>query len=303
MADDKKAAEEEAARLLGLGPSPLAPGGNSPLAPSHSAGWSEGVPRPGPPAAPIPTPLDIASYPNTATVENMRRSMESSPRSEQSERSLEKPMSEMHADDKAIIIAIGGSAFCAGLFGFYEGHPILGTAFTVGGLITMAPISPFVRSRISWAFGRPALWALAITTWLLLAANLGLSLYSRPTVHPVAVATGDVWTALTPDEKKLLSLAVKLLPTQPHFRIICLTSDCKDLAESLMVAFHDAGWNPVFATSSAFFQEPYGIVLYLKDPNDKSLKDAIEKTTSLKVDHTEVSTDPFMESMFIGIRP
>lgn len=62
MADDKKAAEEEAARLLGL--SPLAPGSNSPLA------------RPGTPAAPIPTPLDIASYPNTAARENMQRGFE-----------------------------------------------------------------------------------------------------------------------------------------------------------------------------------------------------------------------------------
>ena len=217
----------------------------------------------------------------------------------------EKPMSEVHADDKAIIIAIGGGAFCAGLFGFYEGQPFLGTAFTVGGLVTMAPISPFVRSNIKWAFGRPALWTLATVTWLFLATNLGLFLYGRlAATPPPVVATGNVWESLTSDQKKVLSLAIKLLPSQQHFRVICLTSDCKDLAESFMAAFHEAGWNPLFASSTAFFQEPYGIVLYLKDPNNKALEEAIEKTTNIKIDHVEAATDPTgVESLFIGFRP
>lgn len=101
-------------------------------------------------------------------------------------------MFEVHADDKAIIVAIGGSAFCAGLFGFYEGHPILGTAFTVGGLVTMAPISPFVRSKIGWAFGRPALWALATATWLFLAANLGFVIYDHFWLRPFTIGVSPI---------------------------------------------------------------------------------------------------------------
>jgi hypothetical protein len=127
------------------------------------------------------------AHPNTATLENMRQSFKADP---QSERSSERAMFEVHADDKAIITAIGGSAFCAGLFGFYEGYPVLGTAFIIGGLVTMAPISPFVRSRIGWAFGRPTLWTLAVSTWLFLAANLGFSIYDHflPKITEIAPA-------------------------------------------------------------------------------------------------------------------
>ena len=98
--------------------------------------------------------------------------------------------------------------------------------------------------------------------------------------------------------------AINILPKREHFRVICLTTDCKDLARDFTTVFHDAGWNPVFASSSTFFQEPYAIVLYLKNPNDKSLAEAIEKTTNLKIDHVEASSDPTgIESLFIGIRP
>lgn len=106
---------------------------------------------------------------------------------EQSKRPSEKSKFEVHADDKAIILALGSGAFCAGLFGFYEGHPVLGTVFTVGGLVTMAPISPFVRSHIGWAFGRPALWTLAAATWLFLAANVGFAVYDHFSPSPSAL--------------------------------------------------------------------------------------------------------------------
>jgi hypothetical protein len=91
---------------------------------------------------------------------------------------------ELYADLKAIIIAIGGSAFCASLFGFYEEHHVLGTIFGLGGLVTMAPISRFVRSRVGWAFSRPALLALGGAMWLLLAVDIGLKIWPRPSVPP-----------------------------------------------------------------------------------------------------------------------
>jgi hypothetical protein len=78
---------------------------------------------------------------------------------------------ELHTDDKAILVAVGASAFCAGLFGFYEDHQVLGTVFGLGGLVIMAPASQFVRSYTPWIFGRPSLWAVTLATWLLLAAE------------------------------------------------------------------------------------------------------------------------------------
>src|SRR5260370_20423975 len=63
------------------------------------------------------------------------------------------PPRELHTDDKAIILAVGARAFGAGLLGFYENHKVLGTVYIVGSLIVMAPISPFIRSRVHLAFG------------------------------------------------------------------------------------------------------------------------------------------------------
>lgn len=129
------------------------------------------------------------------------------------------PKRELHADDKAIIIAVGGSAFCAGLFGFYESHPILGVIFTLGGLFVMATVSPFVHERLP-TVGRPALWAVNIVTWLFLAANIGLSLYEKhvateaaPTpavvVHEGS-SPSDITKATKPFKDEIVSLKNQL---------------------------------------------------------------------------------------------
>lgn len=86
-------------------------------------------------------------------------------------------LSRLHADDKTIIIAVGGGAVSVGLLAFYDHHSGFGTLYVLSGLASMAPISPFVRSRVKWVIGRPALSTLAVTTWLFAAALLGLHIW------------------------------------------------------------------------------------------------------------------------------
>lgn len=195
---------------------------------------------------------------------------------------------------------VGAAAFSTvfgiGLAGiFYEKEPIPGTIFSVIGFVGLIAMIALLRGhRITILH---AAIASLIATWCF----LGYVLWAGP--HPAAIATGRIWPPLSSDEQKLTSLAIKLVPKREHFRVICLTTDCKDLAGNFTAIFHDAGWNPVFASNATYFQEPYGIVLYLRDVNDKSLPEAIEKTTNLKIDHVEASNDPVTESLFIGIRP
>jgi hypothetical protein len=195
---------------------------------------------------------------------------------------------------------IGGAAFSTvlgiGLVGiFYEHEPIAGTAMSLIGLAGLSAMIFLLKGHRLTVI-HTAIAAL-IATWVF----LGYVLWFGP--HPTPAPTGRVWATLTSNEKTLLTLAIKVIPKRERFRVICLTTDCKDLATDFMGAFHDAGWNPILATGNSFYQEPYGLILYMKDVNDHSLADAIEKTTSLKVDHIEQSTDPFAESIALGIRP
>ncbi len=233
---------------------------------------------------------------------------------EQSGQSSEKPMFDVHADDKAIIIAVGGGAFCAGLFGFYEDHPILGIIFTVGGLVTMAPISPFVRSHIGWAFGRPALWTLAVSTWLFLAANLGFAVYDRlapqpPTGGPTGNPTSSqhasphyYWPPLNDGEAAALEALAKRATRPNNLRIICVDSDCRELAGNLVSVFHAAGW-PVSLEFTGNYTESVGIDIYQPDPKDRTLANIIEQATYLKVDAVKPTDFPGITSIFIGIKP
>lgn len=50
-----------------------------------------------------------------------------------------------------------------------------GGLLTVGSLLVMvAPTSPFVKSHIGVAVGRPLLWGIAIATWLVFVVHVGL---------------------------------------------------------------------------------------------------------------------------------
>jgi hypothetical protein len=186
------------------------------------------------------------------------------------------PPPQLHADDKAIIIAVGGSAFCAGLFGFYENHPVLGCIFLFGGLMAMAPISPFIRSRVR-AFGRPALWAVALATWLFLAVDIGLKIWpiaksddDNSTQRILALEQeirtlhSDFWDYLTNQEMQDTMTALKPIA---HRTIIinCHIPQCRDLANSLRTAFSAVGWDAKF--DSEVTLDSLGTGVYLM-PND-----------------------------------
>lgn len=79
-------------------------------------------------------------------------------------------------DDKGVVLAIGGGAFTTGLYFLGTREWIFGGFLTCAGLLALASISPYMRSTTRRLVGRRALWALGITTWLLLAANVGLTL-------------------------------------------------------------------------------------------------------------------------------
>lgn len=163
-------------------------------------------------------------------------------------------------------------------------------------------IHPRTQPKLQAMRSPVALWAMITVTWLFLAANIGFTIYGHYAGQRPA-PTGRIWETLTKDQKTLLALALRNVPKRDHFRIICLTSDCKDLAADFMGVMHEANWNPIFSSSSSFFSEPYGLVIYQKDVNDRSIADAIEKTTNLKVDHIEATNDPTIESIFLGLRP
>lgn len=195
---------------------------------------------------------------------------------------------------------VGGAAFSTvfgiGLVGiFYEHRPVPGAVMSLIGFAGLAAMIFLLKGHRLTVIH--AAMAALFATWVF----LGYVLWAGP--KPPATATGRTWQALTNNEKTLLALALRNLPKRDHFRIICLTSDCKDLATDFMGVMHDANWNPTFSSASSFFSEPYGLVIYQKDVNDHSIADAIEKTTNLKIDHIEGSNDPTIESIFLGLRP
>jgi hypothetical protein len=133
-----------------------------------------------------------------------------------------------------------------------------------------------------------------------IAAAVAKKLSSQPT--PMApVATGDTWENLTPAKQLALERALKLLSKREGFQVICVSTDCKDLATSFLRVFRDADWAPVLTAGNAYYQEPVGLTLYQMDIKDRSLAEAIETATGLKIERIVPATLP-TESIFIGVR-
>ncbi|HKX07483.1 MAG TPA: hypothetical protein VJN67_04785 [Stellaceae bacterium] len=210
---------------------------------------------------------------------------------------------ELHATDIAIIVAIGGSAFCAGLFGFYEDHPILGTIFVLSGLLVMAPISPFVRANIHWLSGRPALWAVSLATWLLLTINIGLKLWPPPAGNDFRA---DYWTPLTVTQQDALIAKLRSVPRR-SVTIQCALRSCNDLADSLVVAFRAVGgWKVTRSKVTGMGSSGTGIFLAPGDETAKLIKGALEnaaKLAGVTVSPTTDATTNGMQEMeiYIGI--
>ncbi len=133
-----------------------------------------------------------------------------------------------------------------------------------------------------------------------IAAAVAKKMASQPA--PTApVATGDIWDNLKPTQQLALERALKSLPKRDGFQVICVSTDCKDLATSFLRVLDDADWTPVLTSGNGYYQEPVGLVLYQKDVKDRSLADAIEAATGIKVERIAQATQP-TESIFIGVR-
>jgi hypothetical protein len=210
---------------------------------------------------------------------------------------------QLHTDDKAIILTLGGSAFCAGLFGFYESHEVLGSIFIAGSLIVMAPISPFVRSRVNWVAGRPALWALGLATWLFLAINIALK------VWPVSAGNdprADYWTALTITQQDALTAKLRSVPRRT-LEIQCGYRSCNDFADSLVAAFRAVGgWQVTRSKTVGMSSSGTGIFIAPGDETAKLIKAALEDVAKIPGIEVSFAPDPAINGlqqggMYIGI--
>jgi hypothetical protein len=92
------------------------------------------------------------------------------------------------------------------------------------------------------------------------------------------------WAPFSSDEKANLVAALKLLT--PHsIVIVCETVNCEVLSAELVAAFADAGWPASKLHGGGLgIAGTNGISLNPNDDGTKYLKEAIEETTSLKID-------------------
>ena len=94
--------------------------------------------------------------------------------------------------------------------------------------------------------------------------------------------TGE-WAPLSGNEKANLVSALKLLQPQ-SIMIACETVNCEVLSDELVAAFQDAGWSASKLHSGGLATtRADGISLSPIEDGTKYLKEAIENTTSLKI--------------------
>jgi len=91
------------------------------------------------------------------------------------------------------------------------------------------------------------------------------------------------WAPLSDNEKANLIAALKLLTPQ-SIMIACETVNCEVLSDELVAAFADAGWSASKLNSGDLgIAGTNGISLSPIEDGTKYLKEAIEKTTGLKI--------------------
>jgi hypothetical protein len=126
---------------------------------------------------------------------------------------------------------------------------------------------------------------------------------SSPAVgQNVATNPKDRWDPLSPAEASSLRDALGSLPKRTDLLVVCIAPNCQDLAESFMSTLYDAGWDPA-GFSGNVYVTPVGIVIYQRDPKDRSLADAIEKATKGRLQVSVKLTElPTHESLVIGMK-
>jgi hypothetical protein len=114
------------------------------------------------------------------------------------------------------------------------------------------------------------------------------------------------WAPLSDEEKANLIAALKLLPPQTIV-IACETVNCEVLSDELVAAFHDAGWSASKQHSGGLgITGTNGISLNPIEDGTKYLKEAIENTTSLKINlgpdrREDWGTNP--PNLVVGTKP
>ncbi|MHB1658054.1 MAG: hypothetical protein ACYCRF_01910 [Acidithiobacillus sp.] len=119
-------------------------------------------------------------------------------------------------------------------------------------------------------------------------------------------SSNDNWPALSSDEKAQLTSALKLLHPQ-SIVVACETSKCKKLADDLNAALRAGGWDSRILHSGGLgITGTSGISLDPSENNTKYLKEAIEKTTNLKVsvlDHSRKNYGNNPAFLVVGTKP
>jgi len=330
MADDKKA-EEEAARLLGLGP----------LGPSNSTAdppmpWEleaierlkrdGAIPPPPPPSARSgDEPLDIETVLNTPDLSKYGYTTRPHHSMERSERSSEKAVFEpatkitptsASEQNFTVAVTIYGGMFVTGLFllgdnAFFSSGWWYGLVYTVGGGAGTVTVTPLFRKKLEVMRSPRSLWAAAVATWLLLAMNLGFAVYDHfwskaPAPGQQRVST-DIWPALTSTEASALAARVRFIPPE-NIVVACETIKCRDLADGIAEILQKTpGWKvSILHHGGLGIDGVAGILLNPNEPAAQALKEAIEATTGLAVTVGPDARKDFGSSptlLVVGIRP
>jgi hypothetical protein len=98
-----------------------------------------------------------------------------------------------HDSDRNFYVAVAayGAAFGTGLLllaqnNWFSASWIYGVVFTLGGGVGLSSVTPLFRAKFDALRSPRSLWAVILMTWLLLAANLGFSIYDNFGRKPIS---------------------------------------------------------------------------------------------------------------------
>jgi hypothetical protein len=223
---------------------------------------------------------------------------------EDSERIARKPTEKPVAPSssrKTFSMSRDDSIFWISIAAFGGGFSVMSLSTLLGTILVATGIAGLIWANRGHMPKPPWRMAALIAAMVFTCSVVAFDIYDRNFGHRIPQATGRVWEPLAEDQKRDLRLILGALPKRDSIQIICLNTDCRALAESLMGIFYDVGWSPVLGTSN-FFSEPYGIAIYQTDLKDQQLKAAIERTTKLKISNV-LQSNMNLDSVFIGVRP
>jgi hypothetical protein len=153
-----------------------------------------------------------------------------------------------------------------------------------------------LRSKWIWASG-------ALT--LLFVAAVGFAAHDY--LWPKSTVSAERWSALTKAEASAFESRVRSIPPE-DIVVACETINCRDLADGIAKILQDTpGWKvEILHRGGMDITGRVGIVLHPKEPATEQLRDAIQSTTSLKVellDETRAEVGGNQSFLVVGTRP